>query len=201
MAATDAEIIQRSGAEPGQFALVFERHFDAIHRYLARRVGAELADDLAAQVFAEAFNGRGRYDLSRPDAVPWLYGIAANLLRRHHRTERRQLRAYARLGSDPVAPDDLGPLVDRLDAQASGRRLAAALAALSGKDRDVLLLYAWAELSYADIAYALGIPVGTVRSRLNRARRRMRELLGLDGQEEGREVRALADVEVADGRA
>lgn len=201
MTRTDAEIIRRSEDDPGQFALVFERHFDAIHRYLARRVGVPLADDLASQVFTEAFDGRGRYDTSRPDALPWLYGIAANLLRRHHRTERRQLQAYARLGIDPVAADDLGPLVDRLDAQASGRRLAEALAGLSGKDRDVLLLYAWAELSYSDIAYALGIPVGTVRSRLNRARRRMRELLGLDGQEEGRDARPFPEVEVADGRA
>lgn len=201
MLPTDAELIQRSASDPGQFATIFERHFNAIYRYLYRRVGAPLADDLAAQTFAEAFARRSRYDAAWPVALPWLYGIASNLLRRHQRTERRQLRAYARLGTDPLSPDELSPLLDRLDAQVRGPKLAEALAALKGGDRDVLLLYAWADLSYREIGYALDIPIGTVRSRLNRARQKMRERLGFANEDEDIASRLLKEAEVVDGRA
>ena len=156
------------------FVAIFERHFDAIHRYLRRRVGRDLADDLAAETFARAYAGLAQFD-PRSDARPWLFGIAANVLRRHYRDEERKLRAYARTGVDPAIAAELVP-VERLDA--TGPRLAAALADLPPVERDALLLYAWGELDYAEIAQALAVPVGTVRSRLHRARARIRAALG-----------------------
>jgi RNA polymerase sigma factor (sigma-70 family) len=174
---TDADAIAASLSEPRAFVDVFDRHFDAIHRYLRRRVGTHVADDLASETFAQAFEHRRRFDGRRPDARPWLYGIAHNLLRHHYRDEERALRTYARTGVDPIhgSSEDAGP---------PHPELADALANLSPGERDVLLLVAWAELEYAEVAGALGIPVGTVRSRLNRARGRVRELLERSGQYE-----------------
>lgn len=164
-------------SEPTRFGEVFERHFRAVYGYLARRVGAQLAEELAAEAFTQAFRQRGRFDPAREDARPWLFGIAANLVRRHHRDERRRLMAYARTGLDPVVLDETDEVDSRTDADAIGRQLALALASLRSSEREVLLLYAWAEFSYQEIAEALGMPVGTVRSRLSRARRRLRGLL------------------------
>jgi RNA polymerase sigma factor (sigma-70 family) len=184
-ALTDAEIIASSGPDPGQFALIFDRHFAAIHRYLHRRVGRELAEDLAAETFAVALRRRAGYDPHRADARPWLFGIAANLLRHHRRTERRQLVAYARTGADRVSEGGFEAADERVDADAAGPALAGALGALKPWDREVLLLHAWADLTYQEIADALSIPVGTVRSRLARARGRVRELLSANGQSLG----------------
>jgi RNA polymerase sigma-70 factor (ECF subfamily) len=172
-APTDAEVIARARVEPAAFAAIFDRHHDAIHAYLRRRLDAAIAEELAAETFARALHGVARYDHGRADALPWLYGIAANLARRHRRTELRRLRAYARTGHDPLA-DEHADAPARLDAAAAGPRLAAALAALKADDREALLLLAWADLRYDEIAVALGIPVGTVRSRLHRARRVLR---------------------------
>jgi RNA polymerase sigma factor (sigma-70 family) len=172
---TDAEAIAASLSEPRAFVVVFDRHFDAIHRYLRRRVGKEIADELASETFAQAFEHRRRFDGRRPDARPWLYGIAHNLLRHHYRDEERALRAHARTHADP-GPSEEPDL--------PGSEVAELLANLSPGERDVLLLVAWAELEYAEVAEALGIPVGTVRSRLNRARGRVRELLERSGQYE-----------------
>jgi len=178
---SDAEIVVASRTHTMRFAEIFDRHFDAIHRYLVRRVGRQLADDLAAETFVEAFRVRDRYDETRPNARPWLHGIAANLVRHHHREERRRLMAYARTGVDPIA-DEFGPAESRVDAHALGPRIALALASLRAGDRDTLLLFAWEHLSYEEIGHALDVPIGTVRSRLNRARRRVRELVGDPGQ-------------------
>jgi RNA polymerase sigma-70 factor (ECF subfamily) len=181
---SDAEVIVASRSDPARFAEVFDRHFRTIHRYLLRRVGRELADDLAAETFAQAFVGRDRYDPTRADAKPWLFGIAANLLRHHKRRERRQLLAYSRTGVDPVVDPELDRVEACLDAEAAGPLIARALGTLRQAEREVLLLYAWADLSYAEISEALGLPPGTVRSRLSRARRRIRELIEADGQDE-----------------
>ena len=122
-----------------------------------------------------AYERRSGYDVSRPDARPWLYGIATNLLRRHQREEVRQYRAWARTGVDPVLADSHAERVaERVDADAWSGHLAAALANLKPADREVLLLFAWCELSYPEIAEALDIPVGTVRSRLHCARKTVR---------------------------
>lgn len=173
---TDAEIVQATLADPHRFGSLFERYFDDVHRYLRRRVDSHLADDLAAETFLEAFGVIGRYDLSRPNARPWLFGIATNLVAHHARDERTRLRAYAREAG--MAPSSAGEDVDaRIDAAACRPQLLEGLAAMEPRDRDALLLFAWADLSYSEIAEALDVPVGTVRSRLHRARRLLRELL------------------------
>ena len=184
-AESDAQVIAASRADPLVFATVFDQHYDAVHRYLARRVGPDLADDLAAETFTEAFDVRLRFDTERPDARPWLFGIATNLLRHHYRSEARRLRAYARLDRPATANDTFGEIETRLDAERAGPVIAAAVASLSADERDVLLLLAWADLRYEEIAVALRIPIGTVRSRLHRARRRLRELIGESGQYTG----------------
>jgi len=162
------------------FEEAFEAEFAALHRYLRRRVGAAAAEDLSAATFATAYASWERFDQARP-LRPWLYGIAANLARRHWRDERRMLRAYARTGVDPVLGADEG-IIGRVGAQARQRELAAGLADLRPGDREILLLHAWAELSDGEIAAALSLPVGTVKSRLHRTRQRLRNRLGDDGQ-------------------
>ncbi|AEN11587.1 MULTISPECIES: RNA polymerase sigma factor [unclassified Streptomyces] len=181
-AESDASVVRRSLTDPDVFAELFHRYADDIHRYVARRLGAEAADDLMAETFVVAFQQRRRYDLDRPEARPWLYGIATNLVGGHRRAEARRLRAMSRA----AAPDGRGaegePLADRVAARVSaeGTRgaLAGALAALPARYRDVLLVVAWGDLDYAEAAEALGVPVGTVRSRLHRARKRVRAALG-----------------------
>ncbi|OEU97233.1 RNA polymerase subunit sigma-70 [Streptomyces qinglanensis] len=179
-AESDASVIARSRDEPEAFAVLFDRHADAVHRYAARRLGGEVADDLMAETFTTAFQQRHRYDPDRgAGARPWLFGIATNLVGRHRRAEARRFKAMARV---PTPADHDEPIADRaadrVGARAVRHELAAALAALSARHRDVLLLVAWGGLGYEEVAQALGIPVGTVRSRLHRARSRLREALG-----------------------
>jgi RNA polymerase sigma factor (sigma-70 family) len=162
------------------FKEAFEAEFPPLYRYLRRRVGAAAAEDLAATTFATAYASWERYDQTRP-LRPWLYGIAANLVRHHWRDERRMLRAYARTGIDPVRADEDDPL-GRVDAQTRRRELAAALADLSPDQRELLLLSAWADLSDAEIASARSLPLGTVKSRLHRTRERLRNRLSAEGQ-------------------
>jgi RNA polymerase sigma-70 factor (ECF subfamily) len=180
-ATRDAALIQRSCAEPQLFALIFDRHSAEIFRYAYRRVGAEVADDVVAETFLTAFRRRHSYRVDSPDARPWLYGIANLVIRSHWRAERRLLRALARLRPDALAQNSHEPeTVARLSAQANEPALAAALRRLNKNDRDVLLLHAWADLTYAEIANVLDVPIGTVRSRLSRARQRMRAALGTE---------------------
>jgi RNA polymerase sigma-70 factor (ECF subfamily) len=174
----DAALIERSWHEPEAFAALYDRHAGLIHRFAGRRLGDQAADDVVAETFLAAFRRRTRYDLRRADARPWLYGIAANVIGKHRRAEVRMLRAFARTGADPVAAGHSDRVDSQVCAAAVQRDLAAALAGLQAGDRDVLLLIAWADLSYEETAAALRIPVGTVRSRLNRARRKVREALG-----------------------
>ena len=174
----DCAVIKLSWDEPERFAAIFDRYFAKIHRYLARRVGIRAADDLAGDVFLAAFEQRKGYDVSRETAGPWLYGIATNLVGTHHRQEKRWYAALARSGALPAWQDDENQVTDRLAAAAAGPALAAALARLSRGDRDVLLLVALAGLGYQETCEALDIPSGTVASRLNRARRQLREALG-----------------------
>ena len=163
------------------FEDAFEAEFPALHRYLARRLGFSAADDLSAETFAIAFRNWERLDADRPVA-PWLYGIAANLIRHHWRKEQRMLRAYARTGVDPIVADH-EEAAERVDAQSQQRAVADALAALRPADREILLLHAWAELSDSEIADAIGLPPGTVKSRLSRTRERLRNRLADIGQE------------------
>jgi len=163
------------------FTKVFEAEFPTIHRYLRRRIDAAVAEEIAAETFATAYANWDRFDETRP-VRPWLYGIAANLLRHHRRTEERQLRAYARTGVDPAA-DTNAEIVARLDADRDRPQLAGVLASLRPVDREVLLLHAWAELSDEEIAEALSMPVGTVKSRLHRTRHRLRNSIVPDHQQ------------------
>lgn len=177
----DQLAIERSLGDPARFAVVFERHFATIHGYLARRVGTATADDLAGEAFRIAFEGRRRFDHRYESALPWLYGIATNLLRNHRRSEARQLDRRSRVAMWEPASLAAGP-EDRVAAIDGAAATARALRALPDADRDALVLFAVEELSYAEVALALGIPIGTVRSRISRARHRMRELLGPLGQ-------------------
>lgn len=164
---SDATVIGDSVGRPEAFEAIFDRHFDAVWRYLARRAGSGRADDLASATFVVAFERRDGFRPAASSARPWLFGIATNLLRNELRSEQRALSAIARVASDAGRGDsDHGP-VEAMD-------LPALLAALDADQRDVLLLFAWEGLSYREIAVALGVPVGTIRSRLARARARLR---------------------------
>lgn len=174
----DATVIARSLDDPEQFAVVFRRHAPDIHRYVVRRLGPDAADDVVAETFLIAFRLRARYRPDHPDARPWLYGIATNLIGRHRRAEVRQYRALARTGLDPVTDSFADRADARVSAGAESRRLAAALAGLPAGHRNALLLVAWGDLSYEQAAAAMGVPVGTVRSRISRARGRLRQALG-----------------------
>jgi RNA polymerase sigma factor (sigma-70 family) len=174
----DSAVIELSWGEPEQFAVIFSRYFGEIHRYLVRRVGAAAADDLAAEVFLAAFAKRRRFELTRDSARPWLYGIATNLVGLHRRGERRYYRALARTDPSVVWHGDEDRVAERVTASATKPALARALGGLSRGDRDVLLLIALADLGYNEVAQALGIPYGTVCSRLSRARKQVRESLG-----------------------
>ena len=176
----DAAVIARSMRDPDRFAVIYERHFAEIYRYIAGRLGRDVADDLAADTFLVAFRKRDRIDPARGGVRPWLYGIATNLVGGHRRSETRRYRALARAkGRLPAAAEGHDDRVDDLVvAGQAGRALAAALAGLGQGDRDVLLLVAIAELSHQEIALALGIPTGTVGSRLSRARAQLRAVLG-----------------------
>lgn len=180
---TDVEAIAASGDNPAAFGVLFDRYATTVYRYVARRVGPSDAEGLMAEAFRIAFERRTAFDATRESARPWLYGIATNLVARHRRTEARRLRATARLQARPSGDEDT--FQRATDAVAASRALPgvlAAIKALPDGERDALLLHAWEDLSYEEIAVALAIPIGTVRSRLNRARGRLRELVSLSGE-------------------
>ncbi|WP_240778828.1 RNA polymerase sigma factor [Nonomuraea zeae] len=172
----DSEIIAASSEDPEAFGELFRRHSPRLHAYIKRRLGPTLADDIVAEAFATAFRQRGRFD-GRAEFGAWLWGIAGNLIAKHHRQETRMFRAFARTGVDP-AEDGVAELVsDRVLAAAHGPRLAKALASLSSQDRSAILLLAWGELSYAEIAGILDLPLGTVKAKIHRARTKLRKAL------------------------
>ena len=172
---TDSEVIQRSRDSPRAFGDLFRRHHVAVWRYIARRAGVETADEVMAETFLVAFERRDRFDHAYTDARPWLFGIATTLLAAHRRREARHLHALARAAEREDDDGGLGQVAARVDASADVRWIAVRVRALSEGDRDVLLLHAWADLTTEQIATALNIPVGTVWSRLSRARKALRE--------------------------
>ncbi|MET8121634.1 RNA polymerase sigma factor [Micromonospora sp. NPDC005189] len=196
-AVADVVLIGRSRDEPELFGVLFDRYYPEIHRFAANRLDAVVADDLAAETFLVAFGKRALFDTGEPadgsasadragetgigaggHVRAWLYGIATNLIRRQRRSEQRRYRALARAPRDqPVVGHD-ERITAMVSAQSVQRDLAKALAALSARDRDVLLLVALGDLTYHEVAVALEIPYGTVCSRLNRARRKVRKALG-----------------------
>jgi RNA polymerase sigma-70 factor, ECF subfamily len=174
---TDALLISRSWCEPERLTEVFDRYYVEIHGYVARRLGRSLAEDVASETFLIAFDRRRRYDVAYPSARPWLYGIASNLVARHRRAEVRRYRALSRADVTHAVEGHAEGVAGRLDARALRGRLAAALVDVADRDREVLMLVAWAALSLEEAARALGIPAGTARSRLHRARRKTRAAL------------------------
>jgi RNA polymerase sigma-70 factor (ECF subfamily) len=177
----DDAVIAQSWQQPERFAVLFDRHAAYIHRYITRRAGPQAAEDLVAETFLTAFRKRRRYQHGYASARPWLYGIATHLVGQHHRDQARQHRLYQAAGPAPVSPDFSERADARVTATAIRPVLTEALAGLPPGDRDVLLLIAWEELSYEEVARALGIPLGTVRSRLYRARVRLRKALAPTG--------------------
>ena len=193
---TDAEVIAASRADPAEFAEIYDRHAGAIVRFLVRRVGGD-GEELLGEVFRIAFERRDAFDVGRADAAPWLYGIAANLVAKHRRSAARRTRALARI--DRQRPDDEADrIVAMIDADRRWPEVTTLIARLPAGEREVVLLYAWEDLSYEQIATTLDIPVGTVRSRLNRARRRLREPVADVG--EGRSAPSRGDTAAASRR-
>ncbi|BDZ54527.1 RNA polymerase sigma factor [Agromyces marinus] len=175
----DNEVIERSAREPAAFAMLFDRHAKAVYRYVAQRLGDQVADDVMSETFLVAFERRSSFDLEVGDARPWLLGIATRLMRKHARVEAVAWKGMSADLAARIAPDFIEQVGSRIDAERLTRRLGNALRRLSEADRDTLLLYAWGDLNYASIAAAMRVPVGTVRSRLNRARRQLRRAAGL----------------------
>ncbi len=183
---SDAEVIGRSLADAEAFAGIYDRHAEALLRFLGRRVGAEVAEGLHGELFRVAFERRKTFDSSRASALPWLFGIASNLLRKHWRAEARRLRASARMAAGRELANrhaSASASAAAFDAHTLFPRVVEAIDSLPAGEREALLLFAWEDLSYQHVADALELPIGTVRSRLNRARGRLRELLGARGKE------------------
>lgn len=180
---SDAEIIGASFENPELFAVIFGRHYRDIHRFVVAAVGPTDGPDLAGEVFLRAFASRNRYRTSYASAGPWLWGIASNLVSGYYRQRARQERAYRRVPPPPESePDHSGDAVNRVAAESERPQLAAAMRHLRAEDAEVLLLFAVGDRSYSEIALALGIAEGTVRSRLNRTRSKLRNLIGDNGE-------------------
>lgn len=165
-------------ASPEGFEAVFREYFTPVFRFIARRVGTSLAEDLAAETFVTAYRRCASFDSDSGSLRSWLFGIAANLVRHHWRAEQHLLALDARLVPETDVPDGLDAADKRVVAAMLAPRLAGALSLLTPDQREVLLLHVWAELSHEEIAAALQIAPGTVRSRLSRARAVLREHLG-----------------------
>jgi RNA polymerase sigma-70 factor (ECF subfamily) len=180
---SDAAVIARSLRCPEAFGELFDRHWAAVHRYCVSRAGSD-GEGLAAETFRLAFDRRAVYDTERSDARPWLLGLATNLIRNHLRHRSRGERAVGRLDPSPTA-DHADAAIDRAEAVLLGPVLTEALDGIRSGDRDALLLMAWNDLSYHEVAHALDIPVGTVRSRISRARLGLRARLSELGYTRG----------------
>ncbi|QEV20010.1 RNA polymerase sigma factor [Streptomyces alboniger] len=167
--ATDEELLARAGRDASAFEPLVRRHSDALHGYFARRAPGA-ADDLLAEAWLQAYSTRHGFDADRGPARAWLFGVARNVLSAHWRRTERQ-----RTGPRGEGRDDPWEAVDaRLDAAAVAPRLRALLAELPSVERELLLLVAWEQLTPGEAAAAVGIPAGTARSRLHRARNRLR---------------------------
>lgn len=175
---TDDALWKRAAAgEPEAFGLLYERHARAIYNYLFRRSADwSLAEDLTSVVFLEAYRRRASVKIDEGKVLPWLYGIASNVFLNQRRSFRRYSEALRRLPPPPAELGVAAEAAERLDAERRMRLILAVVDELPGQDKDVLALCVWTRLSYEDAAAALGVPVGTVRSRLSRARARLAAL-------------------------
>ncbi|MFI6582884.1 RNA polymerase sigma factor [Embleya sp. NPDC050493] len=169
--------------DPDAFAALFDAHARVIHRHAARVTGdPSLADDVVSLTFLEAWRLRAKVAPEGESLRPWLFGIAVNVLRNSARAARRYQAALARIPACEHVPDLADGVVER---SADAEELAAAhraLARLRRPEREVFTLVVWAGLDYAAAAEALGVPIGTLRSRLSRARRKLRDLMAQERQ-------------------
>jgi RNA polymerase sigma factor (sigma-70 family) len=180
----DSDLIRLSLDDPDHFAQIFERHAPALHLYLSKRSNHSSVDDLLSETFIAAFRGRRNYDLSFQDARPWLYGIATNTLRHRRRSEVRRLAHESEIRLETPDADVADQVVTRIVESQELDRVRRAIALVDDRFADVLMLVAGPALTYEEVARALDIPIGTVRSRASRGRAQLRELLGLTGQYE-----------------
>ncbi|MEU5989129.1 RNA polymerase sigma factor [Spirillospora sp. NPDC047418] len=176
-------IVRPEPRQADDFAVHYDEHFTDIHRYVAGRLGRDVADDIAADTFVIALRQRHRFDPERGSVRPWLFGIATKLVAQHRRQEARRYRALAKVGPERGDGGHEEQVVNWVRAEGMQPRLAKALRSLTRDQRDVLLLSALSELSNQEISEALGIPYGTVTSRLSRARAKVKAALGEDSDE------------------
>lgn len=175
---SDAELIEQSVSDPELFTAIFDRHSGQILRYVHARLGRDLAEDVTAETFLAAFRARRRFDPSATSARPWLYGIAVRQIGKHRRAEARRTRLLRSAHADGPAEDFGDRAAERVTAGHLRPALADVLARLPSKDRELLLLVAWAGLSYEEAATALDSTVSAVKARLHRVRVRTRRELG-----------------------
>lgn len=176
---SDVAIIEASRRDADRFGELYDRYCGMLYRYAYRRLGPSgSAEDVVADAFVVAFRKRGGYDLTRVDARPWLFGILTKEIARRRRSEEARYRALGRAGPDEEVGEFADRVVAAVAAQAVRGALSAALAGLRPVERDVLLLVAWGDLSYEEVAESLNIKIGTVRSRLHRARQQLKAVLG-----------------------
>lgn len=175
---SDATLWERSVAGDSEaFAALFKRHADAVYNHCFRRTGSwSHAEDLTSAVFLQAWRKRRQVVFTTDSVLPWLLAVANNSVRNQQRALRRYRRTLTVLPSAEDSPDFAEDAAARVDDEHAMRRVLASFEHLSDADKDVLSLVGWAGLSYADTAAVLGVPVGTVRSRLSRAREHLREL-------------------------
>ncbi|MFI0485695.1 RNA polymerase sigma factor [Actinomadura sp. 9N215] len=180
---SDAELWREAAAGRAEaFGVVFDRHARAVYNHCFRAVADwASAEDLTSMVFLDAWRRRADVQLERGSALPWLLGVANNVVRNRRRSRRRHRAALDRLPPPLAAPDHSDDVAGRLDDEKAMRRVLDLVGRLPKADQDVLALCAWDGLSYAEAAVTLGVAVGTVRSRLSRARARLRELAGGTG--------------------
>jgi RNA polymerase sigma factor (sigma-70 family) len=165
------------------FGQLFDRHAGAVYGYLFRLTANwSEAEDLASAVFLQAWRRRAEVVIDRDSSLPWLLGVARRLAQNSHRARRRYQAALARIGTDLAdggsAGDPADAVVGRLEDEQRMERLRAAVARLPRHEREAVELCVWAELDQQAAAVSLGVKVGTVKSRLHRARRRLAAELG-----------------------
>jgi RNA polymerase sigma-70 factor (ECF subfamily) len=161
------------------FGELFERHADRIYAHCFHRTGSwSMAEDLTSVVFLEAWRRRREVRFSGDSVLPWLLAVANNATLNAQRTLRRHRRLLVKLRPADDEPDIAEDAVRRVDTERAAAHLLCALDGLREPEREVLALCDWAGLSYAEASDALGVPAGTVRSRLSRARQHLRDLVG-----------------------
>jgi len=171
---SDGDLVSMAAKDPEAFGELFRRHSHAVYAYCARRTGdLHLAEDLTSVTFLEAFRRRRTLQLSSASALPWLLGVANNVARNAERSVRRYRSALERIVPPPDGTSAEEVAVEHIGAQEALARAIEVLRQLSPAERDIVHLVLWSELSYADAASLLGVPVGTVRSRLASARQKL----------------------------